>query len=55
MVFVLGYAPCLATASEQVRRFGTRWTMAGIGIELAVAWVMAVAVFQVGALLTRLL
>ena len=55
MVFVLGYAPCLATASEQVRRFGARWTMAGLGIELAVAWVMAVAVFQVGALLTRLL
>jgi len=55
MVFVLGYAPCLATVGEQLRRFGTRWTMAGIGIELAVAWVMAVVVFQVGALLTRLL
>jgi ferrous iron transport protein B len=55
MVFVLGYAPCLATASEQVRRFGARWTMAGIGIELTVAWLIAVAVFQVGALLTRLL
>lgn len=48
MVFVLGYTPCLATASEQWRRFGARWTLRSVGLQLAVAWVMAVLVFQVG-------
>ena len=48
MVFVLGYTPCLATASEQWRRFGGAWTLRMVGIQLGVAWVMAVAVFQVG-------
>ena len=55
MVFVLGYTPCLATVSEQWRRFGARWTLGGIGMQLAVAWLLAVAVFQVGAFLARLL
>ncbi len=54
MVFVLGYTPCLATVSEQWRRFGARWTLGGIGVQLAVAWLLAVTVFQVGALVTRL-
>ena len=48
MVFVLGYTPCLATASEQWRRFGGRWTSRMVAIQLGVAWLMAVAVFQVG-------
>lgn len=48
MVFVLGYTPCLATASEQWRRFGGAWTVRMVGVQLGVAWVMAVLVFQVG-------
>ncbi|GEN79576.1 ferrous iron transport protein B [Actinotalea fermentans] len=48
MVFVLAYTPCLATASEQWRRFGGAWTVRMVGIQLAVAWLVAVAVFQVG-------
>lgn len=48
MVFVLGYTPCLATASEVWRRFGGAWTLRMVGIQLGVAWLMAVAVFQVG-------
>lgn len=48
MVFVLGYTPCLATASEQWRRFGGAWTLRMIGLQLGVAWLMAVTVFQVG-------
>lgn len=48
MVFVLGYTPCLATASEQWRRFGGAWTLRMVGMQLGVAWLMAVTVFQVG-------
>lgn len=48
MVFVLGYTPCLATASEQWRRFGAAWTLRTVGMQLAVAWLLAVTVFQVG-------
>lgn len=48
MVFVLGYAPCLATLSEEWRRFGGRWALRMVGIQLSVAWLVAVAVFQVG-------
>ncbi len=48
MVFVLGYTPCLATASEEWRRFGGAWTLRMVAMQLGVAWLMAVAVFQVG-------
>lgn len=48
MVFVLAYTPCLATAAEEWRRFGARWTLRMVAIQLSVAWLVAVAVFQVG-------
>jgi ferrous iron transport protein B len=51
MVFVLAYTPCLATVGEQKRLFGWRWTAGAVGVQLAVAWVLAVLVFQVGRLL----
>ena len=51
MVFVLAYTPCLATVGEQRRLFGPRWTAGAVGVQLAVAWLLAVAVFQVGRLL----
>jgi ferrous iron transport protein B len=51
MVFVLGYTPCVATVAEQRRILGTRWTVAAVGAQLVVAWLLAVAVFQVGRLL----
>lgn len=51
MVFVLGYTPCVATVAEQRRILGTRWTMAAVGGQLVAAWLLAVAVFQVGRLL----
>nr|WP_276513229.1 ferrous iron transport protein B [Cellulomonas hominis] len=51
MVFVLAYTPCLATVGEQRRLYGWRWTAGAVGVQLAVAWVLAVAVFQVGRLL----
>lgn len=51
MVFVLGYTPCVATVAEQRRILGTRWTVAAVGAQLAAAWLLAVAVFQVGRVL----
>lgn len=51
MVFVLAYTPCVATLAAQVREVGRRWMAVGIGVQLTIAWLLAVAVFQVGRLL----
>jgi ferrous iron transport protein B len=51
MVFVLGYTPCLATVAEQWRLLGRRWTLSSVGIQLVVAWLLAVTAFNVGRLL----
>ena len=48
MIFLLAYTPCVATLAAQRREIGVRWTVAGIGIQLAVAWLLSVIVFQVG-------
>lgn len=52
MIFLLAYTPCMTTVAAQRAEIGTRATLAGIGMQLVVAWVLAVVVFQVGALLT---
>ncbi len=46
LVFLLAYTPCVATLATQRRQIGTRWTMAGVGMQLTMAWLLAVAVFQ---------
>lgn len=51
MVFLLAYTPCVATLAAQRRELGTRWTAFGIGLQLVVAWTLAVLVFQVGRVL----
>jgi ferrous iron transport protein B len=51
MVFLLAYTPCMATVAAQRHEIGTRWTLVGMGIQLAVAWLLSVLVFQVGRLL----
>jgi ferrous iron transport protein B len=51
MVFALAYTPCLATVSQMRRSLGRRWTTIGVGVQLAVAWVLGTLVFQVGRLL----
>ena len=51
MVFVLAYTPCVATMAEQARLFGKRWMLASVAGSLVLAWVLSVAVFQVGRLL----
>ncbi|HTY72977.1 MAG TPA: ferrous iron transport protein B [Actinomycetes bacterium] len=51
LVFLLAYTPCVATLAAQRREIGMRWTWFGIGVQLLVAWTLAVAVFQIGRLL----
>jgi ferrous iron transport protein B len=50
LVFILAYTPCVATLAAQRREIGLRWTALGIGVQLTVAWLLAVVVFQVGRL-----
>ena len=51
LVFLLAYTPCLATLATQKRQIGTRWTAAGVGMQFAMAWILAVLVFQIGSML----
>jgi ferrous iron transport protein B len=51
LVFVLAYTPCVATVATQRTEIGLRRTAAGLAVQLAVAWSLAVLVFQVGRLL----
>ena len=50
LVFLLAYTPCMATVAAQRVEIGTRLTLVGMGLQLAVAWTLAVAVFQLGRL-----
>ena len=50
LVFLLAYTPCVATLAAQRREIGLRWTLFGIGMQLVVAWTLAVAIFQIGRL-----
>lgn len=52
MVFLLAYTPCVATLAAQKREIGLRWTMGSVGLNLVVAWMAAVAVFQIGRMIT---
>ena len=51
LVFILAYTPCLATVAEQAKLIGAKKATAAVGVQLAVAWVLAVAIFQIGKLL----
>lgn len=51
LVFLLAYTPCVATLATQWREIGRRWTLFGVAVQLSVAWVAAVAVFQLGRLI----
>jgi ferrous iron transport protein B len=52
LVFLLAYTPCVATLAALRREVGGRWMVASIGISVTTAWVLAVAVFQVGRLVS---
>lgn len=51
MIFTLSYLPCFATLAEQRRLYGWRWTAGAAGAQLVGAYLMAVAVFQLGRLI----
>jgi ferrous iron transport protein B len=48
LIFLTAYTPCVATVGAQKREFGTRWALTGIALQMAVAWLLAVAIFQIG-------
>jgi len=50
MVFLLAYTPCVATLAAQRREVGLKWTLFGVAMQLTTAWLLAVAVFQIGRL-----
>ena len=50
LVFLLAYTPCVATLATQVRQIGRRWTLVGVVMQLSVAYLVAVLVFQIGRL-----
>ncbi len=49
--FVLLYVPCMAAVSAMRQEFGPRWMWTQIAFTLALAWVAAVLVFQIGKVL----
>lgn len=48
LVFLTAYTPCVATIGAQKKEFGTKWALIGVGLQLAIAWILAVAIFQIG-------
>jgi ferrous iron transport protein B len=51
LVFVLLYVPCVATLGAIRHEFGARWAVFSAGYQVALAWVIALGVYQVGAIL----
>lgn len=50
LIFLLAYTPCVATVAAQLREIGARWTAFGVAMQVSVAWLLGLAVFQVGRL-----
>lgn len=49
MLFCLLYVPCVATIATIRRETGSRrWTLAAVGMQLGVAWVVSTLVYQIG-------
>ncbi len=51
MIFVLAYTPCLATIAEIRRQYSGKIALQSVGMGLVVAYILAIAVFQIGRLL----
>ena len=51
LLFVLLYVPCVATVAAQVHEFGWRWALLSVALNLSIAWLAAVLVYQGGRLL----
>ena len=52
MVFVLIYTPCMVALSAEKQELGAKWMWVSIFGQLALAWLMALLVFQVGKLVS---
>jgi ferrous iron transport protein B len=52
LIFLTAYTPCVATVAAQKREFGTKWALVGVGLQITLAWTLAVIVFQVGRLIS---
>lgn len=50
LVFVLAYTPCMATVAEQAKIIGGKKTVLSVLAQLAIAWLLAVGIFQIGRL-----
>lgn len=50
LVFLLSYAPCLATLTAQAREIGMRWVLAGLLGQFLLAWTLATLIFRIGLL-----
>ena len=51
MVFVLLYTPCMATIAAERHELGAKWMWLSLVGQLAIAWIIALTVFQFGRLL----
>jgi ferrous iron transport protein B len=51
LLFVLLYVPCVATVAAQVQEFGWRWAILSVALNMGIAWIAAVLVYQGGHLL----
>jgi len=51
MVFVLLYTPCMVAVAAQIQEFGLKWALFGALMQLGIAYLAAVIVFQGGLLL----
>jgi ferrous iron transport protein B len=51
LVFVLLYVPCMATLGAIRAEFGARWAIFSAVYQTGMAWMMAVAVYQIGTFL----
>ena len=51
MVFVLLYTACMVVVAAQRQEFGSKWTWFSIIMQLVLAWISAVVIFQGGLML----
>ena len=52
LTFLLAYTPCVATLAALNREVGRRWMLSSVAISMSTAWLLAVAVFQLGRLVS---
>lgn len=53
VVFTLLYVPCIATLTAVRKETGTKWMLAGAGLQLGTAYVVSLAVYWIGVLFEK--